>query len=109
MYKVLQYSPNNRLSVFSVQHSSRENVNFRPSQRYKAQGPLQQSPGQHKEPPALLLSPGVAGHWSWPMWPWGTWFTQGMVLGSLAPPGMSWHILIHPGTLWDLSGPSWRS
>ena len=45
MYKVLQYSPNSRFSAFSVQHSSRENIHFKPSQGYKAQGPLQQFPG----------------------------------------------------------------
>ena len=105
MYKVLQYSPNSRFSVFSVKHSSRENIHFRPSQKNKAQGPLQQFPGQQEESPALLLSPRVACHSSWPFLAWGTWLVLGKVLGKvlgvLAPPGMSWHVLGHPGTLWD--------
>ena len=99
MYKVLQYSPNSRFSVFSVHNNSRENIHFTPSQRHKALLPLQQFHGQQEESPALLLSPGVAGHSSWPFLAWGTWLALGKVLGILA----------HPGTSWDILGPCWRS
>ena len=110
MYKVLQYSPNSRFSVFSVQHSSRENIHFRPSQGYKAQGPLQQFPGQQEESPALLLSPGVAGHSSWPFLAWGTWLALGKVLGILACPGTSWGTLAPSWTMLEIlePAPTWK-
>ena len=97
MYKVLQYSPNSR---FSVQHSSRENIHFRPSQGYKAQGPLQQSPGQQE-----VSSP--------PPEPWGGWsqflaiFGLGYLVGpgeGPGDPGISWHLLGHSGMLLDHAG-----
>ena len=114
---MLQYSPNSDFQWFLVQHSSRAEIHFWPPQRCKAQGPLQQSPGQQKEPPALSLSPGwqdtvlrVPGQ----SWPWGTWGTLWHTLHAHTCPGMSWHILAAPTgpwTLWqqfDHPGPSWH-
>ena len=99
---MLQHSPNSDFQWFSVQHCSRGKIHFWPSQRCKAQGPLQQSPGQQEGPPDPLLSPGwqdtvlrVPGQ----SWPWGTW---GTFWGALARPGMSWHVLTAAGTSWTI-------
>ena len=99
---MLQHSPNSDFQWFSVQHCSRGKIHFWPSQRCKAQGPLQQSPGQQEGPPDPLLSPGwqdtvlrVPGQ----SWPWGTW---GTFWG-----GTSWHVLARPGSQQGHPGPSW--
>ena len=103
---MLQYCPNSDFHWILVQHSSMVVFHFWPSQGCKAQGPLQQSPGQQEEPPALLLSPGwqdtvqrVPGQ----SWPWGTW---GTFWGALARPGTSWHVLERPGTSWNILAPA---
>ena len=111
MYKVLQYSPNSRFSVFSAQHSSRRNFHFRPSQWYKAQGPLQQFPwgaGRVSSPPPepwsgwsqFLAISGLGYLANTGEGPGGPWHL-------LTPPDTSWHILGHPGTLWDTLAPPW--